>query len=274
MTRKMIITELKKHGYEASAHTTIKNGVEFHGICISTGTNIAPVIYTDDLIHHAEANGLGLDDVVAKIIDIYESNRTLDFDIQTLYDTDFLKSHLFIGMQKKSDAPLVKRPCDFDGIECYLYIQGNEMNDGSYSIRVTEHLLEQTGLSEVEAWKYAEDNTKCEATIQSMGMVIAELMGLEYTEDMDEISPLYVVSNHRKFNGASSILNKEMLSEFATEHNTNRIVVFPSSIHEMMILPHVEDISIDEYSAMVGEINCSQVRPEERLTDRAYIINF
>jgi len=51
-----------------------------------------------------------------------------------------------------------------------------------------------------------------------------------------------------------------------------KIVVLPSSVHEMLLVPYTEEMSLEDFSAMVSEVNNTEVRPEERLTDRAYII--
>lgn len=48
--------------------------------------------------------------------------------------------------------------------------------------------------------------------------------------------------------------------------------MLPSSVHEMLLVPYTEEISLDDFSAMVTEINGAEVAPEERLTDRAYIV--
>jgi hypothetical protein len=50
MTREIIINELNNRGYKAEAQNTIKNGVELEGIRILTSGNIAPVIYTEEII--------------------------------------------------------------------------------------------------------------------------------------------------------------------------------------------------------------------------------
>jgi len=83
---------------------------------------------------------------------------------------------------------------------------------------------------------------------------------------------LHIVSNSSYVKGASSILNREALSEYARELGVNKIVVLPSSIHEMIIMPFNSSVNLDNLSAMVKEINETQVLPEERLTDRAYVL--
>ena len=53
---------------------------------------------------------------------------------------------------------------------------------------------------------------------------------------------------------------------------TNKIVVLPSSVHEMLLVPYTEEIDLDTFSDMVGQVNSSEVDPTERLVDRAFII--
>ena len=50
MTREMIINELINRGYKAKAKNNIKNGVELEGIIILTDSNVAPIIYTEEII--------------------------------------------------------------------------------------------------------------------------------------------------------------------------------------------------------------------------------
>jgi hypothetical protein len=273
MTREMIITELQNRGYKAEAQTTIKNGVKFEGIRIQTGSNVAPVIYTESIIENAEKENKTLDEVVSAIIKIFEDNKSFNFDIEALKDKDFILNNLYIGLQKDSTENIIKKGCDLDGIESYLYIRGTN-KDGSFSIKLNKGLLENANISEVEAWEKAETNNNEETNLESMAKVLARMMGMEYFEEMEKgIAPFYVISNKCNNRGASAILNKSVLSDFGKHYNTNKIVVLPSSIHEMLIAPYTEDIDLDSFTSMVTEVNGTTIDPVERLTDRAYIIN-
>lgn len=273
--RTLIIDELAKRGYRAEAQNTIKNGVELEGIRIMSESPIAPVIYTEELIKHAERDGKSLSDVVSAIINIYESNKTVDFNINELFDRDFILNHLYIGLQKESTEELVKRACaELEGIESYLYIR-RERNEGdSYSVKLTRQLLERADISEVEAWEYAEAHTYAETTITSMAKVMCEMMNMEYSEDMEDMTPFYVLTNTSKVKGASAILNKKILSEFGKKYHTEKIVAIPSSVHEFLILPYTEEMNIDDFSNMVNKVNVSEVDPTEQLGTKAFIITF
>lgn len=272
MTREMIIEELQNRGYNALAQNSIKNGVELEGISIRDNSNIAPIIYTEAIIERAEKEGKTLFEVVSAIIGIYESSRAVDLDVDLLFNRDFVLSHIYIGLQKDSTEDIIKRNSGLDGIESYLYIRREKSKDESFSVRMTDMLLAKTRISLDEAWSNAEANTNAETKIESMAKVMSEMMGFEYSEEMDEITPFYILSNTCKMKGASAVLNKKVLSEFGEKYHTDRVVVLPSSIHEMLIVPYTEDIDLNTFSEMVGEVNNTEVDPTERLTDRAYII--
>lgn len=273
MTREMIITELSNRGYKAEAQNTIKNGVELEGIRILTDSNIAPVIYTKAIIENAENENKSLDEVVSAIISTYESHKSFEFDVNMLFDRDFILNSIFVGLQKVSTEDIEKKLCeDFEEIESYLYIRGEADREGSYSIKVSKAILDRANISEVEAWEQAQTNTEAETSLESMAKVMCEMMNMEYSEDMDKMTPFFIISNKSKVKGASAILNKKVLAEFGERYHTNKIVVLPSSVHEMLLVPYTEEIDLDTFSDMVGQVNSSEVDPTEQLVDRAFII--
>ena len=273
MTREMIITELANRGYKAEAQNSIKNGVELEGIRILTDSNIAPIIYTEKMIENAENENKSLDEVVSAIISIYESKKSFKFDVNMLFDRDFILNSIYVGLQKVSTEDIEKKLCeDFEGIESYLYIRGEADREGSYSIKVSKAILDRANISELEAWEQAQTNTEAETSLESMAKVMCKMMNMEYSEDMDEMTPFFIISNKSKVKGASAILNKKVLAEFGERYHTNKIVVLPSSVHEMLLVPYTEEIDLDTFSDMVGQVNSSEVDPTEQLVDRAFII--
>ena len=89
--------------------------------------------------------------------------------------------------------------------------------------------------------------------------------------------PLYVVTNKERKYGASAIINKERLSDYCHEMDINKIVVIPSSIHEMLFLPWDEEIDeryMDEryMDEMIQGVNDILVSPVEQLGNKSYIM--
>ncbi|MBP3543727.1 MAG: hypothetical protein J6J86_05830 [Lachnospiraceae bacterium] len=272
MTNEKIIMELRKRGYDAEPYTTIKNSVELEGIRILTDSDTAPVIYTAEIIRVAELLGKSFDDVVDKVIEIYKNGTKINFNTKNLTDREFMLSHLYIALQRESEEKLIKRGCQFKNIESYLYIKAED-SEGSYSVKMNDYLLEKNGISEEEAWKQAEKNTYADTVIRTMSELMNEILEHEEYEECEKPPvEMYVVSNKKNYKGASAILNKKAISDFAQKIGVEKFVVLPSSIHEVIIIPFDESMKMDEFTSMVCEVNTWEVAPEERLADMAYII--
>lgn len=66
-----------------------------------------------------------------------------------------------------------------------------------------------------------------------------------------------------------------MSTEFGRKYNINKVVVIPSSIHEMLILSAdiLELERMEELTKMVQDVNANEVLVREQLSDRAYILD-
>lgn len=187
-------------------------------------------------------------------------------------DPEWILDHITIALQRSSEEEIVKRPSDLDGIEQYLILSGEQ--DGSfYSVKVVPVLLSNVGITEEQAWDRALENLSMDTQITSLGKVLSDMMGFAYDGSMDSGMRFHVITNSRKCKGAATIMNRNALRAFTQKYRTNMLFVLPSSIHEMMIAPYDSSLNLDELSAMVKEINETQVALEERLTDRAYILS-
>ena len=186
-------------------------------------------------------------------------------------DPQWILEHITIGLQTCSDNDIIKRPCDLDGIEQYLFLKG-KLSDTSYSIKITPTILTHAGIDENCAWEKAMENLCTDTQITSLTKLLSDMSGIPSDAPSEPDIHLHVITNSEKYKGAATIMNRKALRSFAREHHTNMLFVLPSSVHEMMISPFTEKTTADELSAIVREVNKTQVAPEERLTDRAYIL--
>lgn len=272
MTRKDIIRELQRRGYEAESKDNIKNGVVFEGVVIG-GNQISPIIYTKTLIEDAEKHGENVYNVATKIIEIYEQNADKEIPVDLLLSKEFCLNHIYIGIQKKSKEAIEKKCCELDpdGLENYLLIK-YRADDGVGTMKVNERFLKMAGVTEEEAWDKAMQNICKDTVIESMDKIFSEAMGTPYDPDAEPVIPLYIIGSKENIKGASSILNREKLKEFGEKYWVKQLLVIPSSIHEMLISPYTDWMEMDQMKAMVREVNEKEVLPEERLTDQAYIV--
>lgn len=186
-------------------------------------------------------------------------------------DPQWILEHITIGLQTCSDNDIIKRPCDLDGIEQYLFLKG-KLSDTSYSIKITPTILTHAGIDENCAWEKAMENLCTDTQITSLTKLLSDMSGIPSDAPSEPDIHLHVITNSEKYKGAATIMNRKALRSFAREHHTNMLFVLPSSVHEMMISPFTAKTTADELSAIVREVNETQVAPEERLTDRAYIL--
>ena len=250
-----IVKELQGRGYEAESHEVIKNGVSMKGIIIRSNDPITPILYTDDLVKMAEECGQGISDVADVLVKKYEQQKDIEIDVNQLMNRETILSHIYIGIQKKSGEKIEKQPCEFEGLEKYLYVK-HSTKGRHYSLKLSQQIMGAINLSSDEAWHYAEKNTFAvgETQIQNVASMLSGMgyISDEVAEAESDFPQLYVVTNQAKYRGASAVL--------------------PSSIHEMLVMPYNESINMDDLSFMVVDVNANKVEPEERLADRAYMI--
>lgn len=177
--------------------------------------------------------------------------------------------HIFVGLQKSSSQDIEKTLCSlFEGVERYLYLRFGE------SIwKIPTNTLKKIGISTKEAWEIAMDNVRSETTLKSLNQTLEELSILPDEKDI-WADRIFVVSNKTGVLGAAGILNAEVLEEFVDRCKTNRFIVCPFSIHEMVLLPCSEKLNVDEISNIVKEINHTILEESERLIDKVIAVTW
>ena len=146
-------------------------------------------------------------------------------------DPQWILEHITIGLQTCSDNDIIKRPCDLDGIEQYLFLKG-KLSDTSYSIKITPTILTHAGIDENCAWEKAMENLCTDTQITSLTKLLSDMSGIPSDAPSEPDIHLHVITNSEKYKGAATIMNRKALRSFAREHHTNMLFVLPSSVHE------------------------------------------
>lgn len=175
--------------------------------------------------------------------------------------------NLGIALQRTEQGTpdMMTQTTGFDGISGCLVIHYSDDETGIDAVirHGVGNILDRYEISKADAWKRAHENVNADTHIVGLTEAL--------TGERPKEETLYAITNSTKSYGASCVLNDEAIKRFASAHNTHRIAVLPSSIHEMLLVPHPESIGdIDRLSDVVAQVNATEVEPEERLTDRAY----
>lgn len=247
-----LMKELNEKGYRAESRNVIKNGVDLIAIVITDdNSNVSPTIYYDDTL------------TVEKVINIYEKHKVSNFNLSDILTDEYILNNCYIALQKESNEELIKRKSILSGIEEYIYIRLT-INNENGTIKLTKDIIAHTTIPFTKLWKTAVKNTSDKTILDSVEKV---LFGIETEKPL-----FYILSNTDRHKGSGSIVNTDLLKDFANKHNATKLLILPSSIHELLVVPYNDNMNVDDFSKMVKEVNASQVAETERLTDNAYII--
>lgn len=101
---------------------------------------------------------------------------------------------------------------------------------------------------------------------------ISEALYKEFLEEAE--SDIMIVTNSLMSYGAIKVLYSQNVKDFAKEHGG--CYVIPSSIHECLLIgkDHADETGcMADGDEMIREINCSEVSPEEVLSDHLYFMD-
>lgn len=110
------------------------------------------------------------------------------------------------------------------------------------------------------------------ASISRMDSLIEESApGMKDLQPMAKLlPPLYVLTNQYGIYGAACILYKDIIKDFAVRTESDYLI-FPSSIHEVLLFPDSGSMNYDYFCRMIREINREAVDREDFLSDELYL---
>ena len=139
---------------------------------------------------------------------------------------------------------------------------------GNATVKVTNKMLEEWHIKDIaDIIHIAKENTfSTPYLLKSM----AEVLGMP--DFMFDLMPtkMYVLSNNKGFYGATEICNNSTMQNIANKLQAD-LIVLPSSVHEVIIMPKKNDDNIEELTTMVQEVNASDVDTDEVLSNHYYI---
>lgn len=251
------------------------NGTSYDGLMIlRPGRNISPTIYLTPY-YHRYLDGVALEDIFTDILATYQCHLP-EQDFDTSLFTDFEKVHSRIIMRLVSyernqtllrDVPFF---CFQDlAVVFYCLLMADEKNQASILIH-NEH-LDMWGIDKDTLYHLARQNTPL--LLPHCVTPMKDILLHSPFPDMEDLTecdiPMYVVSNCFRTNGATVLLYERLLQDIADQLASN-LIILPSSIHEIIILPTMDHSDLPFYSHMVREVNETQLADEEILSDHAY----
>lgn len=262
------------------------NGVILNGLTVTVGgQTAAPLICLERYYEKFQA-GRPLDALAEEILgELRKDSDILHIDFSMLNDFEKIKDRIIFRLINThanqallQDVPSVP----FQDLSAVFYLFLENGPDGQMTALIARRHQRMWDVSTPTLFHLAERNTPrlLPPDLKSMSAVMDDIareqMGHNYREGIiDELLPgrgsvqLFVLSNTSGLHGASAVLYPGVLKNFA-KHLGKSLVILPSSIHEVLLLPYDDSIVFSELSDMVAEINQAAVAAEDRLSDHVY----
>ena len=234
--------------------------------------NITPVMYLNPC--YEMYCTVGLERVVEHIIGMYQLHQPKkNFDINLLFDRNEFCSRLRIRLvhYEKNKEQLEEVPyiqfLDLAITFCLCFdMQEREVG----TVYITKKHMEQMNMSVEELYAIALENMESNYQFTSLHT----LMELNVRMDVDDMEKeMYVLTTPGGVYGASLMLHKGILKKIMEEKKMKRMVILPSSIHEIIIMSYDSDMDIMGLNEMVQEVNRTALDATEVLSNHAYLFD-
>ena len=272
------------------------NGVTLDGIRLyQNGQLFVPTIYLNAYFDAYKNHAMNIEEILSDILGLYQNAMPPSrLSPEFMSDFDSLKSRVMYRLiHTESNQELLKEVPSIRFLDLsvvfFLYIEENAVGQLTTPIR-KEHLRQwKIGVSDL--WKLARVNTPTAypPVIQNMSETLNDLQNL-HADTSDTIvsteinrttigepdetecettPPIYILTNSSGLYGAGCMLYPTVLEDLSDRLNQD-LLILPSSIHEVLILPADTPIGLRELQMMISTINQTEVLPEDRLSNQIY----
>lgn len=260
---------------------TKNNNTQRYGILLQKENEmVTPTIFLERYYQNYLQEQTSVDEVAHHIVDILEDvkSHARQYQSLSLQFTDCQDNIIYRLISKEMNEALCEEIpyIPFLDLMISFCVVVNYTDQGVETIKITNELMNQWGITTAELYQLAEENTPriFPAKIQLLSELLQKQLNLQDEDEVeDELRvPMIILGNKAGVYGASTILYPGVVEELADKWNGN-LYVLPSSVHEFIILPEQNENSLEELSAIVQHINKDYVIQEEILSNRAYFYN-
>lgn len=262
------------------------NGLILDGLVImSMSSNMSPTIFLNSFYgQYKECMDVEEDPIQViweEIYKLYKMHMPREsIAVEKFLDFDFVEERIrakLINYEKNAEwlenIPYVS----FLDLAIIFYVRVEDGRGELGSIVVRKDHMEIWKRTEAELLDTAMKNMEDDYQITTMKSILSKFIDDGYGDmsdlDFERVPSIFVLSNGSRINGAITIMCKDVLREFAIEQKCDRVAIIPSSIHETILVPVIEDIDTISYNLMIKAVNAVQLSETEVLSDHLYIYN-
>ena len=254
--------------------------------------NVSRLFYPREF-YEEYCRGRSMAEIAEEILETFQNDALraeieLRIGILNPFDFDKVKNQLYCRLVnfERSRKYLINK-CYIKWIDfavCF-YIMVESGDDHRTIMDVTADLSSAWDVPEEELLETALENlcNNYPAKIEGINSVIESYTcKIENPEEFaDYMNPtdlsigkfMYILTNAMCVGSAIAVCYPDVLKNFAESQGVDDVIIFPSSTHEVILVPKRKGQEMDARycSQIIREINATKVLPEEVLSDHAYI---
>lgn len=246
-----------------------KIGGGYTGMVVKrAGEEAVPAVNLDDF-YMRYRNGAELGGLMRQMAEIVLAKGE-EFDFSWIRDYGNIRNHLYVrvcGMERNQDVlkTVPYRNTEDIAMTCHIMLERNEGETAG--IMVTKEMCAHYGIDEDMLFR---DALRSSRRILPPRMdTIRNILKNQMDIDASAGSRMLVLTNSDKRNGAAAMFYPGILRMAAYILRKN-IIILPSSVHEVILIPDDEDTDCRELEKLVRQINRTQVAEDEQLSDHVY----
>jgi hypothetical protein len=284
-----VVEKIREYLPESFANASVElqtitknNEVKLTGLMIrSTESNISPAIYLEKFFDNYQS-GEDMGKVLSEIAELrLQTEIKATFDTDQVTDFSIARDRIIprlVGLEANRKVLETRPHTVIADLAVSYHILLREEADAMSSIAITYPLMESWGTNTEELHALALRNQQIllSSTFMPMSKVLgrligagSEISGLPMLPVSPEDEAMYVLSNKTNTNGASALLDREIMQK-VIETIGEDFFILPSSVHEVIIVPSTRDMSTTNLIDMVRDVNSTLLPPEDILSNNVY----
>lgn len=262
---------------------TVRTGVSIR----ENGASEAVVVYLNDYYEHFQEGDMTIQEVAEEICYEVRTHKESILQKTVLENFEEAKGRIVYrlvdyGRNRELLKQIPYIPyCDL-AVIFYLIVETDE--NGRMTALIHNRHMNIWKTDADTLYRLAADNTPrlLPPVLQSLTDVMKGITRKQ-TEDEDKeefmdnflrnvvrCPSLYVLTNRDGIYGVAAVLYDGVLKRFAKEQESD-LVILPSSLHEVLLMPCMEGMAPAKLQEMVREVNRTQLSEEEVLSDSVYL---
>ena len=264
--------------YDMKLQTIRKSsGIVYDALMVGpTGRNmsVVPALNLTEAYRQYE-EGMSMEEILDKLADIRMNAPLPDFNKEDMFEYDKIKDRVFprlINTQANAEYLSDKPHRAVEDLSLIYAVRVSEDSQGFAEAVITDDLADMWGVTPDEIHDKAMDNIATRPplfqNIESLLFGGQEALEIEEIEPSDYNLPFFVLTNQQKTKGAVMAVNPKTMDRITAKFGD--VYVIPSSVDETLIGPKSAVEDVHELERIVRQVNSSDVRPEDQLSDNVY----